>query len=130
MTLTKDEARKIADIFLEAAQAVDKYLDNNFNNITRDEYEFLYENFKTLIRGATSATTVAVGLAINDMEEPAQKITGVIKKAKSKIETLDKVGSVICIASGLADLAAGIIAKDPGAIISSIKNLDTVISNS
>lgn len=128
MALTKDEARVIADAFHAAAQAVDKYLDSNFNNISRDEYEFLNECFKTLIKGATSTTTMAVGLAISDMEDPVNEITGVIEKAKKRIKRLKKVGRIIRVTSGLADLTAGIIAKDPRAVVSAVKNLHATIN--
>ena len=123
MALTAEQARVIADTFLEAATAVDDYLDANFREITRPEYEFLNESFKTLLRVSTFATTLAVGLAIDAMENPAAELKDVIQRAKEKIKELEAVGRVIRLVAGLADMAAGIMAKDPNAIIASVTNL-------
>lgn len=128
MALNANEARDIADAFLEAANVVDAYLDENFDNISRAEYEFLNESFKTLARVATFATTLAVGLAIDDMADPATELKGVITKAKDKIKTLQTVGQTIRFVAGLADLGAGIMAKDPKAIFKSAKNLGELIA--
>lgn len=129
MALTKEEARAIADALLEAAQVVDKYLDDNFQQISRAEYEFLNESFKTLMRVSTFATTVAVGLAIDAIEEPATELKNVIEQTKEKIKKMQSVGSVIRLVAGLADLGAGIMAKDPKAIVATVSNLGNLINN-
>lgn len=128
MSLTAEDARKIADTFLEAANEVDAYLDANFNIITRGEYEFLYESFKTLIRVSSFATSAAVGLAIGELQNPATEITGVISQAKAKIKNLQLVGTVINVVANLTDLAAGIMSKDPKSIASSVTNLVKVLA--
>ncbi|MBN1931543.1 MAG: hypothetical protein JW786_08055 [Desulfobacterales bacterium] len=130
MTLTTEEARTIADAFLEAAQAIDKYLDDNFNQISRAEYEFLSESFKTLMRVSIFTTTTAVGLAIDALEEPVIQLKNVIEQTKEKIEELQAVGRVIRFVAGLADLAAAITAKDPNAIAASVTHLDKLINES
>ena len=127
MALTKDDARAIADAFLEAAEVVDGYLDRNFDSISRAEYEFLNESFKTLSRVASFATTEAVGLAIADMDDPAAQLKTVIAQTKDKIKTLQTVGLTIRFVAGLVDLGAGIMAKDPKAIFNSAKNLGKLV---
>ncbi len=129
MALTKDDARAIADAFLEAAEVVDGYLDRNFDNISRAEYEFLNESFKTLARVASFATTEAVGLAIADMDDPAAQLKTVIAQTKDKIKTLQTVGLTIRFVAGLVDLGAGIMAKDPKAIFNSAKNLGKLVAS-
>jgi hypothetical protein len=128
MALTEGEARTIADALLEAAQVLDKYLDDNFKQISRAEYEFLNESFQTLMRVSTFATTVAVGLTIDAIKEPAAELENVIEQTKDKIRELQAVGGVIRLAAGLADLAAGIMAKDPKAIAASVGNLGKQIN--
>lgn len=127
MSLTAEQARAIADAFLEAGNAVDEYLDTNFNQISRPEYEFLSESFKTLMRVSTFATTVAVGLAIDSMQDPATELKNVIEQTKEKIKKMQSVGRVISFVAGLADLAAGIMAKNPKAIVASVTNLGKLI---
>jgi hypothetical protein len=128
MALTAEEARTIADALLDASQVLDKYLDDNFKQISRAEYEFLNESFKTLLRVSTFATTTAVGLTIDAIKEPAAELKNVIEQTKDKIRELQTVGGVIRLAAGLADLAAGIMAKDPKAIGASVGNLGQQIN--
>ena len=128
MILTVDDARKIADDLLDAANEHDTYLDANFNTIGRGEYEFLYESFKTLNRASSFATTAAVGLAIDGLKDPAKELTDVIARAKEKIKILQLVGTIISVVAGLIDLAAGIISKDPKAIANSVINLGKVLA--
>lgn len=127
MALTPAEARTIADAFLEAAKVVDKYLDDNFRKIRRAEYEFLNESCQTLWRVSTFATTVAVGLAIDALKNPATELKNVIEQTNKKIKAQQTVGRVIRFVAGLADLAAGIMAKDPNAIVASVTNLGNLI---
>ena len=128
MSLTAEQARTVAEAFLEASKVVDEYLDANFNQISRPEYEFLNESFKTLLRVSTFATTMAVGLSIDALENPATELKNVIEKTKEKIERIQEVGRVIRFVAGLADLSASIMAKDPNAIVASITNLNKLIN--
>ena len=123
MKITPDQARMIADEFMDAASVIDDYLDANYKNIAREEYEYLNESFKTLMRMSSFATTMAVDLSIEEMEEPGKELLGVIKTTKEKIKTLKKIGHMIRVTSGLVDMAGAIAAKDPGAIFKSAKNL-------
>ena len=127
MPLNDAQARAIADELLDAAQTIDAYLDKNFNNITRAEYEYLYESFKTLLRTSSFATTVAVGLAIDESADSTKHLKTVIEQAKQKIKELREVGQIIRLTAALADLAAGIMAKNPGTVISSAKNITATI---
>ncbi len=124
MSITAEQARTIADVFLEASKSVDEYLDENFNKIDRPEYEFLNESFKTLMRVATFATTVAVDLSIDALEDPVTELKTVIERTKEKIRVLQNIGRVIRLVAGLTDLAGGIMARDPRAIVTSLTNLN------
>jgi len=123
MALTIDELRAIADALRKAAEEIDAYLDDNYQKITRPEYEFLNETFKELIYASSVFTTKAVGLVIEDLKNPAADIKNVIDKAKEEIKKLKLVGDVIKFVAGLADLAAGIMSRDPKAIVTAISNL-------
>jgi len=116
-------AGEIADAFLAAGQRVYKYLHDNYGKITHGKYESLDDSFKTIMRASTFATTEAVGLAIDAMADPVIEIKNVIDTAKEKIEELKTIDNVIKLAADLADLASGIIAKDPNAIGNAVKNL-------
>tara|TARA_B100000614_G_scaffold253315_1_gene267091 strand:- start:585 stop:983 length:399 start_codon:yes stop_codon:yes gene_type:complete len=127
MPLSADDARAIADDLLAAAKSIDAYLDANWGSMTRAEYEALNESQKTLLRLAFFATTEAVGLALDELQNPTAALRSVINAGREKIETLQTIGQVIQVAAGLADLAAGIMARNPGAVFKSARNLaDTV----
>ena len=130
MSITKSDARKIAKALGNAAQAIDDYLDENFRTLAREEYEFLNESFKTIQRTSSFVTTVAVGLAIKDLQDPVTEMQGVIDQAKEKIQNLKNVGRVIRFVASLVDLAAGIMAKDPNAIAGSVNNIVKLINES
>lgn len=123
MRLTTEEARILANTFLSSAKVVNDYLDANHQKISRAEYESLYESFKTLLRASTSATTTAVGLVIDALKEPATELKNVIDQATENIHRFRDIGQVLGLAAGLAGLAAGIMAKDPEAIMDAITKL-------
>jgi hypothetical protein len=52
----------------------------------------------------------------------------VIDNAKDQIKKAETIGMVIRFVAGLADLGAGIMAKDPNAIVTSITNLNALIT--
>ncbi len=129
MTLTTDHARDLADQLLKAATAIDAFLDSEWETITRPQYEAMNESGKTLLRVSSFCTTEAVGLSLSDMEETAETLTLVIVDARGSIEALNEARLGIQVAAGLADLATGIIARDPKAVGKSAKNLRKLLKD-
>jgi len=129
MTLTTDHARELADRLLAAATAIDSYLDDEWESITRAQYEAMNESGRTLLRVSSFCTTEAVGLSLTEMEESATALTAVVADAKATIESLTEVRRGIQIAAGLADLAAGIIARDPKSVGKSAKTLRKLLDD-
>lgn len=129
MTLSTDHARDIADRLLAAATAIDGYLDDEWESISRAQYEAMNESGRTLLRVSSFCTTEAVGLSLAEMEESATALTAVVADAKDTIESLTDVRRGIQIAAGLADLAAGIIARDPKSVGKSAKTLRKLLDD-
>ena len=129
MTLTTDHARHLADQLLESATAIDAFLDAEWETISRPQYEAMNESGKTLLRVSSFCTTEAVGLSLTEMEETADTLTGVIVDARGSIQALDEARLGIQIAAGLADLAAGIIAKNPKSVGKAAKNLRKLLDD-
>lgn len=130
MALAADDARAVADQFLEAAEAIDSYLDANWGSIARPDYEILSESAKTLLRVSSFMTTVAVGLSIEQMEDDAAELKQVIADAKESLGRLQAVRTVIRVAAGLVDLATAIMARDPGDIFKAAKGLHKLTKDS
>jgi hypothetical protein len=123
MALTADDARAIADGFLGAAEAIDKYLDDSWETITRPDYEILSESARTLLRVSGFMTTAAVGLSIEQMQDEAAELKQVIADAKEILARLQAVRTAIRVTAGLVDLATAIMAKDPGDVSKAVKGL-------
>ncbi len=129
MMLTRDEARALANQLLAAASAIDGYLDRVWQSISRPQYEVMNENAKTLLRVSMFCTTEAVHLSLVEMEESAASLNAVIVDSSQTIESLNEARLGIRIAAGLADLAAGIIARDPKAVGKAAKNLRELLDD-
>lgn len=127
MTISADDARALADGFLEAAQAIDDYLDANWRTMERAEYETLNESVKTLLRVGGFMTTVAVGLSIDQMDDDAAQLKQVVAEAKESLSKLKAVGQAIRVAAALVDLAAAIVSKDPGAAFKAAQGLYAIV---
>ncbi len=132
LPLTKDEAQSIAEAFRAAEQSVKRYMDNNYNQeqhkISRADYDALYEFCQTLLCLSSEATTVAVGLSLDALTAPANELNGIIEEARQQIKTLQNISMVINCVSGLVNLASSLIAREPGAIVTSINKLRNQIS--
>ena len=84
---------------------------------------------KDLLRSSGSMTTTAVGLAIDEMQDDAAELRGVIEDAKDKLETLESVGTAIAIATGLVNLASALLERDAGGVAKAARELaDTTIA--
>ena len=129
MTLTTDHARTLADQLLQSATAIDAFLDSEWETISRPQYEAMNESGKTLLRVSSFCTTEAVGLSLAEMEETADTLTMVIVDAKGSIEALNEARFGIQVAAGLAELATGIIARNPKAVGKSAKNLRRLLKD-
>ncbi len=127
MALTADNAREIADGFLDAHRAIDKYLDDHWETISRPDYETLSESGRTLLRISGFMTTVAVDLSIEQMEDDAAELKKVIADAKESLAHLQDIGKAIRVTAGMVDLATGIMARNPSAVFKAAKGLSEVI---
>ncbi len=129
MQLTAEDARDIADALIEGAKVTNNYLDDNINTISRSDYDRLFESLNSLIQAASSVTTVAVGLAIDDLKNPASELKTAIGNANKALSTLKAVSKVSGIVSSLTDLAAGVIAKHPRAVAKAARSLATLVAD-
>ena len=123
MALNADDAKELADRFLEAATAIDKFLDDNWTTIDRADYETMSESAKTLLRVCSFMTTVAVGLSIDRMQDDAAQLKQVTAKAKESLARLQSVRRAMRVAAGMVDLATAIMSKDPGGIFKAFQGL-------
>jgi hypothetical protein len=129
MPLTADDARDIADAFQSAYEAIDRYLDDNWETISRSDYDTLNEAGKALLRRSALMRTEAVGLSIDQMADASAELKQVIGDAKESLARLETVGTVIRVAAGLADLAKGVLARNPGRIFNASRGIVRTIAD-
>jgi hypothetical protein len=123
MPLTAHDARILGERFRHAGNTIDSYLDENWRYISRPEYETLSECQRTVLRVASFMTTVAVGLSIDQMANPALELEAVVNDARGKLRSLNNARDAILVAARLADLATGIMAQNAGSVFNAARDL-------
>ena len=129
MPFTANDARDIADAFHSAYEAIDRYLDDNWQTISRSDYDTLNEAGKALLRRSASMRTEAVGLSIDQMADASAELKQVIGDAKESLARLETIGTAIRVATGLADLAKGILDRNPGKIFNASREIVRTIAD-
>lgn len=129
MPLTADDARAIAEAFQSAYEAIDRYLDDNWQTISRSDYDTLNEAGKTLLRSSASMRTEAVGLSIDQMADASAELQQVVGDARESLARLEMIGTVIRLAAGLVDLAKGILERNPGRIFNASRDIVRTIAD-
>ena len=129
MHLTANDAREIANAFQRSYEAIDKYLDDNWQTISRSDYDTLNELGKALLRSSASMRTEAVGLSISQMADASAKLTQVIGDANESLARLERIGTAISVAALLVDLAKGILDRNPGNIVNAAKDIAGTIKD-
>jgi sulfite reductase beta subunit-like hemoprotein len=123
--LTLADTRALRDMTVKAVDAIDDFQDRNWDNgsLTREEYMALDALERDLNRNAGELTTRAVGLSIDNMEDPATHLKQVTERAIDTVATLKTIEKVIEVAAALLDVVAGVVSKDPKAAIKATKTL-------
>lgn len=129
MPISKDQARDIAQAFLDVSHALGKYRFENFDDLTKAERQQIEDAEWDLLGASGSFVTKAVGIALADMENDLKAISDATKKGKKAIGTINKVKAVINVATALVTLAGAITSGNPIAIVTAANAaLDTIAS--
>lgn len=113
MSISVDEAGKLADTLAAAADAIEDFADDNDTDLTPTEYRLLAGQATSLRTTSRRALVDAVGLAIEGMDEPGKRLKGVVDRARSTLNTLTDIKKGIRIATAVLTIATGIAARDP-----------------
>lgn len=127
MSLTAAQVNEIVGVINLATSEIRSAIMRTSGNALPIQRDVLRDIESSLIGTAFELNTVAVGLAINELQNPAQELKAVIKAAKNKIVTLNTVGKIINVAAGILDVVFGIVSKDPGMVAKAVKSLGKTI---
>jgi hypothetical protein len=121
MPLTKEQARAMAEGFLEASRALGTYRFDHWADLAPAERRRLEDAEWELLNHANAFVTAAVGLALQDMERDLKTIAEATGTAREAIGKINAVKNVLTIASALLTLCGAIASHDPGAIADAAK---------
>ncbi len=127
MKLTVEQARAIANSFRDTADAVADYTNKYFHELSSNEV-FRLDSFEWDLRTYTSNfRTTIVGMVLDGMEENLQAIADATAGAKKAIKQIERVKSVIKLATALVMLGGAITSQNLPAIGQATKDvLDAV----
>lgn len=121
--LTADDAFALATDLRAASVAFGDYRFKNWDNLKNGERTALESAEWSLLNASSDATTMAVGLVLDDSELSFQNLKKATGKAKKAVQTLKTVAKILTLATAAVGLAAAIVAKDPSAIVKNAKGL-------
>lgn len=123
MPITKDQAREIAQAFLDASHALGKFRFDNWSNLTKAQRRTIEDTEWDLLNYSNSFVTTAVGIALDDMQADLKAIGDATAKAQKAIETIDRARDVLEVAAGLVVLGGALASQNPQAIASAAGDL-------
>jgi len=121
MKLTKDDALELASCFREVAIQLGNYLEDNWSNLGPSQRQELQNEEFTLLNASSQMRTKAVGILLDEEEVSFAKLQGAARKAKTAMKKIKKVAQVLELAGGVVGLAAAILSRDLGAIVTNAK---------
>jgi hypothetical protein len=130
MDLTLDQANQLADKYKDLADSILKQnLEKlRLKQITPAESEKLDEAESEARRLCSLFTTEAVGMIIDDTVASLEQLSEVTDKANKAIKHLASVNKVINIATSAVKLGVAVMSQNPGAITSSLADLNTQLN--
>ena len=123
MSEFSDDIRDIADALQECANTIGAYLDESFNNITRAQYDLIFEEQKSLIVASVHVRSIASSITAAQLGVATAEIKSAIEDAQAVLKKLKDVGRIISFVTSLVDVAGGMIAGDPKATIKAVSKL-------
>ncbi len=118
-----DQARQLAALFLEMSQAVDSFLNRNFDRLTPADRQALEQWIQTLEDIHDRFTAAAIQATLDAIRQDLDTITHVTGEAQTSLRHLNSVAEVVKLVSAAAELAEDIFIADYGAIPQAIKDI-------
>jgi hypothetical protein len=121
--ITKDQAREIAEAFLNTSHALGQFRFANWAKLTKGQRRTIEDAEWDLLNYSSNFTTSAVGIALADLQADLAAIRDATAKSRKVIETLGKLRAVLDVAAGLIVLGGAIASENPAAIASAARDL-------
>jgi len=117
MPISKEDARDLAQAFLEVSHALGSYRFAHWGDLTPTQRRQIEDAEWDLLNYSGSFVTTAVGIALADMETDLKTLMDATAKAKRVVRQIQTVKAVIKIATALVVLGGAIASQNPSAIL-------------
>src|ERR1043166_1602968 len=119
--LTPDQARTLADGFLDASKAVGDFRFAHLAELSPENQASLRNLQKQLSDQSNHFTAVAIRLTLDDLQPTLDHIATVTKDVNDAVAKLDSVRNVITIATSFVALGTAIASGSPGGIAAAVQ---------
>lgn len=123
VVLAKNEVDKVIKNYAEAAEDIQHYLDKEFSNLTKNEYDILWLKQQILRLYALSVIIQSVGMELVAAFDAQVELVKSTADARAALASLKDAKVAIQIVTAMIDIGAGIAAKDPQAVVKGIVSL-------
>ncbi len=118
-----NQARQIAEVFANMSRTVDAYLQDHLKELSPDQQDYLDNLVRQLDDTHDRFTAMAIEDTLKALRDDLSEIAAVTGRAEHALKHLERVGEVMKLAGGLAELCADITTADFGAIPSALANI-------
>ena len=118
-----ETARQLADLFAQAAKAIDDYRAQHLKQLTPQQRMDLEEAIGKIDDVHDECTADAIAATLESIQSDLDRIAGVTAQAQQALQHLETVEKVTKIASAVAELGAAIMSGNYGAIPSAIEDV-------
>ena len=122
-TLTAEQVNQLATHFLEMAQEVGHYRQQQYDKLTVTERTELKDRESKILDYSNELYTLSATLVMNDVQTALANINQVTAGIKTTYKTLQNVQKAIDVAASVVTLGAAIVSQNPQAIAQSIGDL-------
>ncbi len=122
--LTQEQARTLADGFLDASKAVGDYRFAHFTALSDTQQAQLRALQHQLTQQAVDLTAEAIEITLDDLKPSLERIGAVTKQVKEAVAHLEDVHKVIGVATSFVSLGVAIVSGNPASIAAALS--DTV----
>ena len=123
--LTSQQANELANSFSAMAQAIEDYKDQNFDTLSKPQYQEIKDLQLSVLSYADDLYTLSATLTLemDNVQTALSALGNVTNQMKNTYKTLQNFQKAINVASSVVTLGAAILSKNPQTISDSINGL-------
>jgi hypothetical protein len=127
-TLTKQEARQLADLFTDFAPAIGKYRYDQWEQLSDNKRQLLMDLEYDLMEKAAKLSALAGILTLEEVEASVTEIAKAVVQAEKFLKKVAAIKTGLNVVTSVFKLATAVMAKDPKAILKEIKAVKKLVS--